>query len=111
MRTPLQDWIAQEHGRRHYFHRDAVMAHLSLSAEAFEQERHWLLQHQWIAEDYPGLLYHRRALGQHQSIRSRDARGPILARRPDALFTNPIPVIAVVVRVPPWRHPPGDAAH
>ena len=55
MRTPLQDWIAQEHGRRHYFHRDAVMAHLSLTEDAFEQERRWLLEHQWMAEYYPGF--------------------------------------------------------
>ena len=65
MRTPLQDWIAQEHGRRHYFNRDAVMAHLSLTEEAFEHERSWLLQHQWMAEYYPGFYTIAEVVGQH----------------------------------------------
>ena len=72
MRTPLQDWIAQEHGRRHYFNRDAVMAHLRLSAEAFEQERRWLLQHQWMAEYYPGFYTIARVLGSTRKF------GPVM---------------------------------
>ena len=77
MRTPLQDWIAQEHGRRHYFNRDAVMAHLSLTEEAFEHERSWLLQHQWMAEYYPGFYTIAELLG------STNPYGPVM---PQALY-------------------------
>ena len=76
MRTPLRNWIAQEHGRRHYFNRDAVIAHLALTEEAFEHERRWLLQHQWLAEYYPGFYTIARVLGSTRKF------GPVM---PEAL--------------------------
>ena len=111
MRTPLQDWIAQEHGRRHYFNREAAMVRLSLTEDAFDQERCWLLEHQWMAEYYPGFYTIAELWGSTRPF------GPVMPQDlrwvdgPDALFTNPIQDISVVVRLQTWRHPSGGAAH